>query len=70
MTAEIWECAECGLIEYGKYPPEECSKCWKVNSFVEVPEDIAEQMKDNVLEQLKERDLEDEEDLDDEEELL
>ena len=67
MTANMWEC-DCGHIVYGKYPPEECTKCWKINSFVEVPEDLAEQIKDNVLAEF-EGESENEEDEDIEEAL-
>ena len=71
MTANMWEC-DCGHIEYGKYPPEECPKCWKTNSFVEIPEDVAEEMKDQIFEKMKmEKTNEDEEEeIDEVEELL
>lgn len=33
MNSQLaWEC-KCGEIEYGEYPPEECSKCWKAGSY-------------------------------------
>ena len=61
----IWECG-CGYIAYGKYPPEECPKCWKNNSFIEIPEDIAEQKKESFLKYLENDETENEEsDLDD-----
>jgi hypothetical protein len=36
-----WEC-ECGHFEYGEYPPGECQKCWRLESFTQMfdhPED-------------------------------
>ncbi len=48
LAGAMWKC-DCGHIEYGKYPPEECSKCWKINGFIEVPEEVAEEIKDNIL---------------------
>jgi hypothetical protein len=45
----VWECG-CGNIEYGQYPPEECSRCEAVDSFIKVPEDeIEEREAENVL---------------------
>lgn len=35
----MWECASCGQIAYNETPPQECEKCWKLNSFVRVGED-------------------------------
>jgi hypothetical protein len=50
----MWEC-ECGNIEYGEdTPPEECKKCFKLNSFVKIPDEIAAERK---------RDMEDIEDM-------
>ncbi|OIO80529.1 hypothetical protein AUJ84_03180 [Candidatus Pacearchaeota archaeon CG1_02_32_132] len=43
--SDMWEC-ECGIIEYGKNPPEECDKCWKMNGFTKVPEDLIEEKKE------------------------
>ena len=48
----IWEC-ECGKIEHKEFPPEECGKCWKRNSFNEVPEDMKEELEDQVIEKLR-----------------
>ena len=53
IKLSAWECSDCGRVEYGNYPPEECQKCWKTNSFVGLSEDVAEQMKDNILDQIK-----------------
>lgn len=42
-----WEC-ECGHIEYGEIPPEECPKCHDIDSFTKLPEEIAdERVKDD-----------------------
>jgi predicted ATP-dependent serine protease len=53
MASNMWECSDCGGIEHGKYPPDECTSCWALNSFAEVPEDAAEILKDNVLEDIR-----------------
>jgi hypothetical protein len=29
-----WKC-NCGRVEYGEYPPEECNQCWNLNSFIQ-----------------------------------
>jgi len=45
----VWEC-ECGNIEYGAYPPAECSECEAVDSFIKGPDDeIEEREAENVL---------------------
>ena len=45
----VWQC-ECGHIEYGEYPPEECHGCSALDSFLKVPEDeIQERVEGNVL---------------------
>ncbi|MBU0467251.1 MAG: hypothetical protein KJ718_03750 [Nanoarchaeota archaeon] len=51
MTSKgfVWEC-ECGNIEYGQYPPQECSGCQAIESFIKVPEEMVEEkVKENVL---------------------
>ena len=58
-SANMWEC-ECGHIEYGEFPPEECGKCWKLNCFIEVPEDLMEERKDRVLGDIKAEENEEE----------
>ena len=57
--SSVWKC-ECGNVGYGSYPPEECSKCWKTNNFIEVSEDMAEEMKDKVIDEIRVDDLEEE----------
>ena len=48
-TGFVWEC-ECGNIEYGQYPPQECKKCDAPDSFVKVPEEeVEEREAENVL---------------------
>ncbi len=47
---DMWEC-ECGHLEYGKNPPEECDKCWQINSFTKVPEDLREEKENNFVEE-------------------
>ncbi len=55
---DMWEC-ECGFVEYGGHPPRECSKCWKTDSFEEVPENMREEVdRDKILEKIKRKDLE------------
>lgn len=45
----VWEC-ECGNIEYGQYPPEECKQCEALDSFIKVPEDeVEERVEGSVL---------------------
>jgi len=44
----VWAC-KCGEIEYGEYPPEECDKCWRVNSFLEASEEIIAKNEENIL---------------------
>lgn len=46
--SDMWEC-ECGNIEYGKHPPEECEKCWTMNNFAKVPEDLVDEKKEEDL---------------------
>ena len=47
----MWEC-ECGQIEYGKNPPEECSKCSGISTYERVPEElIAEKEEEHILSQ-------------------
>ena len=49
----IWECEDCGKVEYSEFPPQECSECWKTNSFIEVPEEMAARLEDKVLSKIK-----------------
>ena len=50
MVETVWECS-CGQIEYGDLPPEECSSCFKIDSFTQLPEELAlEREKDKVEE--------------------
>ncbi len=30
-----WEC-ECGHVEYSLAPPQECEKCYKLDSFIQL----------------------------------
>ncbi|MCK4553107.1 hypothetical protein KAT80_02800 [Candidatus Pacearchaeota archaeon] len=50
-TGYSWEC-ECGHIEYGENPPEECKKCGKINSFAKLPEEIVDEREKNEWEEL------------------
>lgn len=44
----MWEC-KCGNTIYGEESPEECDKCFRLDSFVQLPEEIvAEREKDMV----------------------
>lgn len=52
-SGAMWECSSCGKVEYGKLPPDECDKCWKNNSFTEVPEDMQDEMESHVLEEIR-----------------
>ncbi len=63
----VWEC-ECGNIEYGVNPPEECSACEAIESFTKVPDELAEEKEEKSI--LSKRTLEeDDEDFEEEEEL-
>lgn len=43
-----WEC-ECGNVEYGQLAPEECEKCFRIDSFAQLPEELLdERAKDRV----------------------
>ena len=44
----MWEC-ECGHIEYSEVQPAECGKCFRVSSFVKVPEDMAEEKEEALI---------------------
>ena len=37
-----WEC-ECGNVEYGEVAPEECEKCFGINSFAQLPDELLEE---------------------------
>jgi len=37
-----WEC-ECGNVEYGELAPEECEKCFGINSFAQLPDELLEE---------------------------
>ncbi|MCH7568264.1 MAG: hypothetical protein IIA87_02480 [Nanoarchaeota archaeon] len=54
----MWEC-ECGHTEYDKISPQECIKCWKINSFIQVPEEIVREReksmsKEDMIDELEE----------------
>lgn len=42
ISGFMWEC-DCGRVDYGEYPPQECSKCNGIDSFLKVPEDLIEE---------------------------
>ena len=42
ITGFTWECA-CGHTETGETAPEECSKCFRVDSFIKLPEEIVDE---------------------------
>ncbi|MFH1290149.1 MAG: hypothetical protein ABIH92_01955 [Nanoarchaeota archaeon] len=48
----MWEC-ECGNVDYGEYPPQECAECQAIDSFVRVPEDLVEERKEESVLSLK-----------------
>jgi len=56
----LWEC-ECGTIEYGENPPEDCNQCSAVRSFTEVPEDLVKEKEaENILSQRSDKETEEE----------
>jgi len=38
----IWQC-KCGHLEYKDDQPEDCPKCFRVNKFDKIPEDMIEE---------------------------
>ena len=44
----MWEC-NCGNVEYGKDPPQECEKCWEANNFIQVPEDMIKNKEEKMV---------------------
>jgi len=47
-----WEC-ECGNVEYGSLAPEECEKCFAIDSFTQLPAElIDERAKDSMEEDM------------------
>ena len=48
----LWECV-CGFAEYGDITPEECSKCGKLDSFEQVPEELLEEREKDLVEELE-----------------
>ncbi len=59
----VWEC-ECGNIEYGVNPPKECPECSEIESFIKVPDELAEEKEEKII--LSKRSYEDEGEEDDE----
>lgn len=48
-----WEC-ECGNVEYSEIAPEECEKCFRIDSFTQLPEELlAERSKDSAEEDME-----------------
>lgn len=48
-TGDVWQCS-CGHIEHTSILPEDCAKCFSINSFKRVPEDmIKEKSEEEVL---------------------
>ena len=45
----MWEC-DCGRIEYGEHPPEECPDCFKLDSFIKLPGELAAEREKDMLE--------------------
>jgi len=57
----MWECSDCGQVEYADNPPPECEKCWKLNSYIKVAEDdIDAKREENLVEGIR-KDFDDEE---------
>lgn len=52
VSLDVWQC-DCGNIEHGEFPPEECEKCWKRNSFAEVPEEMKEELENLIIEEMR-----------------
>ncbi len=48
----MWECS-CSNVQYSEEEPEECESCGKVNNFIKMPEEIAEERQKEMLEEPK-----------------
>lgn len=59
----VWEC-ECGKAIHGEKSPEECKKCGRIDSFVQLPEEIVEEREKDMV--YEEEDFDDAEDFDNE----
>lgn len=57
----MWECF-CGHTEYSEHPPEDCSKCFRVGKFEQVPESEIEDREAERVLALKEEEFEEDED--------
>lgn len=44
----MWEC-ECGNIEFSDVQPPECGKCFRIESFAKVPEEMEEEKKEKLI---------------------
>lgn len=53
MGMDMWEC-DCGHVEFGSYPPEECPKCWNMNSFLQKTEDDLDDSSNDLLDDIEE----------------
>lgn len=62
-----WEC-DCGAMEYGEYPPQECPKCNALDSFAKLPEDMVKEREEELIKEVNKeingQDDSDDEDLD------
>lgn len=47
----MWECS-CGNMAYGETPPEECSKCNKIDSFIKLPEEIVKEREKDIIKEV------------------
>ena len=52
LDATIWQC-DCGKVEYGEYPPDECNKCWDLNSFIQITKEDLGDDDYNILEGMR-----------------
>jgi len=52
LDMNIWKC-ECGNIQYAEYPPDECSKCWDINSFLQITGEELEDQEQDILEDIR-----------------
>ncbi len=51
MVNTIWRC-KCGNVAYGKFPPEECPKCWKIDSF-KVSDNADAEIEEDLLDDIR-----------------
>jgi len=55
MSSIYWQC-DCGYVEHGEILPTDCPKCFDLNKFSKVPEDMNDQAQNETILSLKDPD--------------